>query len=230
MWDLYRPIDNGGIFRGMKSNPNPDEVLAALGDKVVSALAEAVVQTRTDLDEYRENLPRFVTEHSPRGLANWIHDRLFHHVAKALDETPGVFIRDAGPIRKVSCGVNYLIRLKRHDPLGAIASYPTEMALEFQGQADDDLVLEGLAELHLMAGYIWLEESREIGPAVLSYRIGKKIGWIRLLEELRGDEFGFDFGGGTFPIAPPSGLPSLPTIAITITIDEEDSSASDGGL
>ena len=95
---------------------------------------------------------------------------------------------------------------------------------------DDDLVLQGLAELHLMAGYIWLEESREIGPAVLSYRIGKKIGWIRLLEELRGDEFGFDFGGGTFPIAPPSGLPSLPTIAITITIDEEDSSASDGGL
>lgn len=60
----------------MKSYPDSERVLEELGDKVLEAFSEATSETRADLAQYRQDSPEFVVDASPRGLANWIHDRL----------------------------------------------------------------------------------------------------------------------------------------------------------
>lgn len=172
----------GGIFRGMKSYPSWEDVRPALGDKVVDAIGQAVDRARSDLTDYRKVRPLFVAEASERGLAGWIHDRVWAHLVALLDETPGVAFVDQEPVREMWVGLNYRVRVKRHHEDGRVSTYPTQTALEFLAQAQ--LVIDGLDPVHLIAGYTWLREVRDLGPAVISLRDGNDIIWQRDLSPL----------------------------------------------
>lgn len=161
-----------GIFSGMRSeHPSPAEVFDDLGQKILDGLAAGVARTAADLAEYRHIRPDWVSDHSERGLANWIHDRLWRHLTTLLDGLPNVHFTDLGPIREISIGLNYKVRVKRHRDEGEIASYDTQGALEFFGQAQ--LALDGMERLNLIAGYRWDPEVRDIGVPVLSLRYEK---------------------------------------------------------
>lgn len=58
--------------------------------------------------------PRFVAEHSSRGLANWIHDRMWAHAMIELDEIEQVHLIEVGATREINVGLEFRIRLKRH--------------------------------------------------------------------------------------------------------------------
>ena len=161
-----------GIFFGMKSYDNSDNVVEALGEKVIEALGAAIPRTRLDLDRYRRSLPDIVATSSPRGLANWFHDRAWHHVVSELHDRDNIVIVDKGPVREIVVDGTYRVRIKRHDKKGRVNTYPTQSALEFLSQPHEQLVLDGLAEIRLIAGYQWNSTTHEIGPAVLSLRDG----------------------------------------------------------
>lgn len=155
-----------------------------LGDKVLEAIAASVVNARADYRLYQTSHPDFVAQASSRGLANWIHDRLWHHLSALLSETDGIFLIERGATKEIVVGLRYRIRAKRHAPPAQVATYPTLSALAFLQQPPDDLVLAGLEEIHLIAGYVWLSERAEIGPPVLSLRDGQdNVQWIHEIPE-----------------------------------------------
>ncbi len=167
----------------MKSYPSEPDVLEELGDKVREAIVNAVDATRADLARYRQEFPDFVSQHSARGLANWIHDHLWHHVATNLGEQDHVKILDKGATRELVIHGRYRVRVKRHDQTGSVRTYPTQGALEFMAQPEQ-LTFDGLSMHHLIVGYEWDVRQFEIGSAVLSLRDGKNVLWYRRL----GDE------------------------------------------
>lgn len=192
----------------MDSYPEPDEVVEGLGDKVVAGLSSAVANAAIDLQEYRSLRPDWVADHSERGLANWIHDRLWRHLLSELDELPGVKLVDQEPIREIFVGVRYRLRVKRHRDDGAVSTYPTQLALEFFAQGQ--LAIEGLEEIRLIAGYEWDPDTRKIGAAVISLRDGRdNIMWIERLVPP---------SAGAVGLTPPSvSGPTPPTIDIAST-------------
>lgn len=159
-------------------------VLDELGDKVLEALAASVTGARRDLLRYQATLPDFAAQASSRGSANWIHDRLWHHVRALLDDVDDVLLIDLGVTREVVLGGRYRIRMKRHHPPAQVATYPTPTAMDFMSQTPEQLVLEGLELVNLIAGYVWFGDSSEIGPAVLSMRDGQdNVLWVHVLPE-----------------------------------------------
>lgn len=159
-------------------------ILDDLGDKVLEAIAASVANARADYRLYQTSHPDFVAQASSRGLANWIHDRLWHHLSAFLSETDGIFLIESGATKEIVVGHRYRIRAKRHAPPAQVATYPTQTALAFFQQPPDDLVLAGLKEIHLIAGYVWLSERAEIGPPVLSLRDGQdNVQWIHEIPE-----------------------------------------------
>lgn len=172
----------------MNSLPESAQVLDDLGDKVVEAISRSVSRSRGDLADYRTWRPDFVAQQSKRGLANWLHDRLWFHLTVLLEGVPNVFLVDDGPTREVTVGLSYRMRVKRHQPDGAVSTYPTQTALEFLDQPNQQLVLASMEEHHLIAGYEWLNDSYEIGVPVLTMRDGRdNILWQIELPEF-GDE------------------------------------------
>ena len=121
---------------------------------------------------YREKLSEIVATSSSRGLANWVHDRMWYHVVSSLEHLDHIFIVDKGPVREIVVEGTYRIRLKRHDKRGRVRTYPTKTALAFLSQPPEQLVLFGFDKVHLIAGYQWESTTHEIGPAVLSLRDG----------------------------------------------------------
>ncbi|WP_411149611.1 hypothetical protein [Streptomyces sp. A30] len=192
----------------MKSYPDPDGVLSGLGDKVVSGLARAVAKTRRDLAAYRETHSSWVSDSSERGLANWIHDRLWANLCAEFDAQPGVALSDREPTREITVGVNYRLRVKRHRIDGKVSSYATQTALEFYAQGAQQ-AFPGFEEIRLIAGYDWDADTRSMGDAVLSLRDGEEeVVWLITLPEA---------GAGTVgvpaqPIRPTGPEPALPTI------------------
>ncbi|HEX6755505.1 MAG TPA: hypothetical protein VF109_06120 [Mycobacteriales bacterium] len=73
----------------MKSHPSSEEVLDGLDDKMVTGLSRAVVLAARDLRQYRLTFPQWVSQSSERGLANWIHDRIWWHVTVTVPTVPG---------------------------------------------------------------------------------------------------------------------------------------------
>lgn len=114
-----------------------------------------------------------VVQSSERGLAAWIHDRLWYHLASALTDLPDVVITDNGILREFTVGPETEVirfRVKRHDMDGDVSTYPTQLALDFLAQVEG--LLPGFSELHLIAGYRWDREQRAMGSAVISLRDG----------------------------------------------------------
>jgi len=166
----------------MKSYPLSAVVLDDLSDKIVNALSRAVALAARDLREYRSTFPLWVADASERGLANWIHDRLWSHIAVAVDGISGVTLSDREPIREITVGHTYRLRVKRYHEEGQISTYPTQGALEFFAQGSIQESLPGLEEIRLAAGYKWDRDTRMIGDAVLSLRDGREaVIWEEIL-------------------------------------------------
>ena len=158
--------------------PTSDDVLDALGDKVIDSFAMAVDRAREDLASYRAMRPLWVAESSERGLAAWIHDRLWAHLEALLHNLPDVFMHSSEPTREVVVSERFRVRVKRHDILGSVSSYPTQGALEFFAQPTV-AAFDGMEQVHLIAGYCWTRDMRDIGEAVLSLRDGRdNIVWL----------------------------------------------------
>ncbi len=159
-------------------------ILDDLGDKVLEAIALSVARTREDFRRYQTMFPEFVAQASQRGLSNWIHDRLWRHLSELLADVDGVLLVESGATREIVYRDRYRIRMKRHKPPAQVATYPTQTALEFMNQAPEQLVLEGLEQINLIAGYEWIDDRAQIGHAVLSLRGGKdNVLWLYQLPE-----------------------------------------------
>ena len=157
-------------------------VLEDLGEKVLEALVGAADAVRDDLRMYWETLPDIAAQSSARGMANWIHDRIWYHACRLLDSVEDAICYEKGPFREVIVKDRYRLRLKRHRPPAAVASYPTQGAIDFMEQPDGQRVLEGMERLRLIFGYVWDPDSHEMGPAVLSMRHGiKNVLWVHEL-------------------------------------------------
>lgn len=185
--------------------PLYEEVCADIGDKVVNAMAKSVVNARTDLAIYREALPHFVSDHSERGLANWIHDRMWKHLVDEVSDNPVVNIADNGVLREICVGLNYRFRAKRHDEESNTQSYPTLSVIEFHIQQP---TLDGLSELRLDYGYRWVADERRIGEPVMSLRNGRTLVWDHVIDtEALGTEI---------PMTRPDTQGPKPSVAIDI--------------
>ena len=178
-----------GMNSGSRSYPTWQDVAPAVGDKVIDAVVAAVKAAKDDLADYRSFRPAWVAQASERGLATWIHDRLWFHVAAALGELPHVTVIDKGVLREFTVGPEtslYRFRVKRHQEDGDVSTYPTELALEFLAQVED--MLDIFDELHLIAGYKWDRDERAMGSPVISLRDGRHhLIWEHDLSS-RGDE------------------------------------------
>lgn len=205
----------------MKSYPTPQQVFDDLGDKVLGALVTSVDNARADLTKYRTAYPLWVADASERGLASWIHDRLWAHLVVALDDVDGVSLIDREPTREISVGTNYQLRMKRHHEDGAVSTYPTQGAIEFMSQDEGQLPLDGLGVVKLIAGYNWNKDSREMGVACLSLRDGKdKVVWHEDIPTVAGEQ-----AGGTVvrPVAPQPTPPRVDATPIKPGETEETS-------
>lgn len=185
--------------------PTFEAVSDAIGDKVVAAMFAAVAKTRLDLAEYRAALPHFVATSSERGLANWIHDRLWLHAVSELDSLPEVTIFDNGVTREIHCGTEYRFRAKRHDEASNVQSYPTQAALEFHVQP---VTFDGMQELKLDFGYRWDAELRDVGPAVMSFRHRNDLIWSEIIPG--------DAQTGTLALGSPSAPLSGPGVSVDV--------------
>ena len=203
----------------MNSYRNSDEVCEGLGEKVLEALGSAIPRTRLDLERYRTSLPDIVATSGSRGLANWFHDRVWHHLVSDLQDLDNVVIVDKGPVREIVVDGTYRVRIKRHDRRGRVSTYPTQTALEFLSQPSEQLVLDGLAQIPLITGYQWNSTTHEIGPAVLSLRDGlDKVLWLIEVPEPADDASVESITGPHVPEGP----------RIEFPVDDERESEVDG--
>lgn len=195
----------------MKSYPSSGQVFEDLGDKVLEAIDGAVGRARADLTEYRTARPSWVAQHSERGLASWIHDRLWFHLAALLDPVDSVAVVDKEPTREFGVGINYRLRVKRHHDDGAVSTYPTLGAVEFMAQ-EPQLSIDGMESVHLIAGYYWDRDARDVGPAVISLRDGQDhIIWIEPITAYGGGEA---LGGADRPVIPTPTRPNIDVGAV----------------
>ena len=159
-------------------------VLDELGDKVTGGLVGAVVSARMDLSEYRDGHPSWVAAASERGLADWIHDRLWDHFVRLLDDLENVVVCENGSTREILVGDRIRIRAKRHDMHGSISTFPTQTALWFYQQSPQPGLFNGMTNVNVVVGYVWMRESREIGSPVVSLRDGvDNVLWMHELPE-----------------------------------------------
>ncbi len=166
----------------MQSLRDKARVLEGLGDKALEAFCEIIDESRRDLSRYRQQNPDFVAQSSARGLANWIHDRMWHHARRMFDTIRDANLHESGVNREIILRERYRVRLKRHHPPAEVTTYPTVAALDFMEQPDNQLVIRGLEQVRLIVGYIWDEDAQEMGRAVLSMRDGlDNVLWIHEL-------------------------------------------------
>ncbi len=161
--------------------PEPEEVLCDMGEKSVYAMSRSVALGRDDLADLRRIRPRWVATSSERGLANFIHDRIWDHLLGQVDDIPEVSIVDREPTREMFVRTKYRLRVKRHHLDGQVSSYPTQTALDFFGQGGT-LPIPTLEEINLIVGYEWDRDERAMGGPLLSLRNGRdNILWIHPL-------------------------------------------------
>lgn len=195
--------------------PTAEAVFDDIGEKPLIAFASAVVRARDDLAEYRRTFPQWVADHGERGLANWISDRQWTHLVNLAESVPGMEVTEKGVTREVTIGFQYRLRMKRHDELGIVASYPTPTFLEFATQPGGQL--PGLEEVRLIAGYEWIKDERSIGQPVMSLRDGRdNIIWCVALPFPGVGELGGEGEGtGIAPvITPETPAPTAPVVEV----------------
>lgn len=195
--------------------PDGEQVLSDLGGPFVNALIDAVDGARDDFNEFREWKPSWVANFTNRFTANFLHERIWDRLVRAINGLEDIRINDREPIRELCSGARYFIRIKRHHSDDRISAYPTEASSAFwtNGLA---LSLNGLEVFSLAAGYYWDADLRAVGEAVLSFRDGKDNPiWAVRLRRDPGQASGFSWT----PIAPD--LPEIDLSGIT-RAEEED--------
>jgi hypothetical protein len=208
----------------MESVPSPENVLADLGEKSVRAFGLSVHRSRVDLTLYRQTFPLFFAQSSPRGLANWINDRLWAHLGGFADEIPDMTLNEKGATREVTVGITYRFRFKRHSSTAMIASYSTLAYLDFVMQPTGQLPT--MEAVRLVAGYEWLPETHEIGDAVISLRNGKdNVIWNHTLPVFD-DDYG-QAGGTAEVVKPQQPGPVPPTVELPDTIGRPEEKSED---
>jgi len=204
----------------MNSPPEPSEVFIDLGDKFLEAVSLAVGHTERDLRSYRRGHPLIVAGHSQRGLASWIHDRLWVNLAALLEGVPDVSIRDAEPNREIFVGLKYQVRLKRHNLQGGVTTYPTRTALSFLRQRQQ--TLDGVDQVSICAGYYWEAETRSIGEPVISLpKDRSRAVWCEVLASAEEGE------SGLFVLQPPPQRRPVPPM-IDFPADDRSGVQEDG--
>lgn len=193
--------------------PSADEVLTALGDKITFGLGDAVAGAANDLALYRAMLPDFAAEQCSRGLANWIHDRIWARAKANLDDVPDAHFNDRGATHDLWVRTDFRLRAKRHSLTGAIRAYPTPSTLDFISQQTD---LFGASTVNLTIGYEWDEPAQQMGDPVISLRDGsfEEVIWMTNLPTS-------GLAGTVFPIAPMSDSPATPAIDFRGRVDSE---------
>ena len=203
----------------MNSHPAQDVVLVGLGDKVPVAIAESVAAARDDLATYRELRSSWVADHSERGLANWIHDRIWAHLMYRLDGEAEITVVDREPMRVFRVGSRYLLRIKRHGLGDKVSTYPTQTALQFYLQGAQPLFPD-MDEVRLAAGYLWDLETRSIGEAVISMRDGlDNVVWSIIID--------LQPATGAVAIRPMGSEPTPPTIDFTDATEDRPGEADE---
>jgi len=159
-----------GIFSGMKSPsiPSGQEVLADLGDEFIRMFVDAVEGARADPAEFRVWQPEWFVNFSSRFTAGFLHERIWDRLIRQTGGLPGVHVVDQEPTRQLYHGTKCVIRIKRHQVGDAIATYPTDAAVEFW--SNHAPTLAGLESYSLALGYRWDPDQRAMGEAVMSFR------------------------------------------------------------
>lgn len=169
-----------------------DEVLSDLGEGFVHAVLDAVDGAREDFDAFKEWQPSWVPGFTGRFTANFLHERIWDRLIRAVDGTDGIRVVDHEPVRELRSGTAYVIRVKRHHPGDRISVYPTDGARAFW--SNEVLTFDGLESHSLALGYYWDAELRAMGDAVLSFRDGKDHPvWAVRLQRDAGTATGFSW-------------------------------------
>lgn len=143
-------------------------VRAALGQVVLAGIVQGRTHADQMLVELKMLAPRHVRAMQDVALASTLHDFYFDGVTLALGEDPRVqIVRSKSSGDHIVVDDEYVIRFKKHDAYGRVQSLGTKAARDFHSGS---VVLEGCELVSLTAGYIFDEDLREMGPAVLSYR------------------------------------------------------------
>lgn len=186
---------SAGIFHGMISQTEPDDVVNELGDKVVGAIVHAVEVAKEQYLQYRRQHPDWAADNAPRTLADLIHDWMWADLKQQLDELPHVNLIDQNSTREIVVQVqseerlSYRFRVKLHHLDGRTSNYQTQSVIDFDRQ-DIKPTLPRCGETRLKAGYEWDKETRTMGDPVISLRDGRdKIIWVHPLAE-QGEAYG----------------------------------------
>ena len=93
-----------------------------------------------------------------------------------------VTLVEQGVTREAVVGGFFRLRLKRHHLLGEVSTFPTPTALAFLKQPEGQF--PGMESVHLIAGYEWDSDERQILRPVLSLRDGQDdLQWLVELPE-----------------------------------------------
>lgn len=199
------------------SYPDDARVLDDLGTPFIEAFIDAIDGARDDFQAFREWKPGWFPSFTGRFTANFLHERVWDRLVRAVDGMPGIDIVDREPVRELHSGTAYAIRVKRHHPGDRISAYPTEASSAFW--SNSAATLDGLESFSLALGYMWDADLRAVGDPVLSFRDGKDTPiWAVRLRKDSGTATGFSWT----PVAP-----DLPEIDISGVIrrPEEQSGA-----
>lgn len=214
------PVGPGGIFSGINSYPEPDDVMADLGDQFLTAFATSIAEAREDIDAMRAVFPHWFPPMHSRCLSNLIHDRIWARLLARLDGDPSVVMVDNGPRREIFINSRYQLRIKRHHAGDRISNYPTQGALNFWEQDGGQPPFDGMELIKLGIGYRWNQELRQIEMPILSFRDGKEnVIWAVEIEE--------PAEGATTVDRNPVPGPDTPIIGIDGLGDDESEAPSD---
>ncbi|MFT3943488.1 MAG: hypothetical protein QM705_06655 [Ancrocorticia sp.] len=196
--------------------PQTDNVLLELGEPFIHAFIDAVADATDDYEEFRSWHPDWFATFAIRTAACFIHDRIWYHLVRRIEEMEDVVVLDKDPIRELRYQSRYLLRVKRHNADDKITTYPTETALAFWSNGQKSL--EGFESHSLALGYRWDSDMRSIGEAILSYRTDLNTPiWSVTLERDAGQATGFTWT----PIGP-----ELPDLDLSSVLTEAEQGAS----
>ncbi len=190
------------------SFPTDSVVLEEIGHEFIAAHVSALARVKERYQDFRQSafFPPLATQ---RLVANFIHDWLWAELVSQVESLSHVTVVDKEPLRQIYVE-KYRIRLKRHDVNEAISTYPTAGVRAFWTTGEP---LPGLEEYALAFGYVWDDQSRQIGDGIITLRSSHDdVVWAKVIQP--------DTGVVGFRVVDPQ-LPMLDLSAI-IAKESED--------
>lgn len=199
------------------SVPGSERVLDDLGAEFVHAFIDAVDGARDDFTEFKKWKPGWFAGFTGRFTANFLHERIWDRLVRGTHDMESIHVKDREPVREISVGTTYRIRIKRHHPGDRISAYGTKESNAFW--SGTGVTLDGLESFSLALGYYWDADLRTVGDAILSFRISRDSPiWAVNLRRDTGTTTGFTWT----PIVP--GLPEIDLSSVLREAEEESGS------